>query len=51
MTASSFFGQISKEAVWDEPFAGSEIENSKYLTLLFKKHLESSTVILTTTSK
>lgn len=40
-----------KIIIMDEPFAGSELENSKYLTLLFKKYLENSTVILTTTSK
>ncbi|OCH17411.1 ABC transporter permease [Aliivibrio sp. 1S165] len=35
----------------DEPFVGSEHENSKYLTSLFSEYLANSTVIFTTTSK
>lgn len=40
-----------KVVIIDEPFVGSEQENSKYLTALFTDYLASSTVIFTTTSK
>lgn len=40
-----------KVIIMDEPFVGSEQENNRYLTLLFKEYLANSTVIFTTSSK
>ncbi|WP_063653770.1 ATP-binding cassette domain-containing protein [Aliivibrio fischeri] len=40
-----------KVIILDEPFAGSEDENSKYLTSLFSEYLATSTVIFTTTCR
>jgi len=52
LTLAIGLGHCRKKVVLiDEPFVGSEQENSKYLTALFAQHLSQASVIFTTTDK
>lgn len=52
LTLAIGLGHCRKKVVLiDEPFVGSEQENSKYLTALFAEHLSQASVIFTTTDK